>query len=237
MDKHEVRRRILAMLCAEHCCDGEAFVRGEPVITELTEDRQHNQLHRSWPPVPKSQWRAASVGQAGVVSATSDWLALARASWTGRRRALDESGVHAMFGHAREQGRKHFFGPKPWYACAFEDLQSAGSHTAVELIDGRTDEMGATRWPNAYVPESATVMFAARCTVGTELVALGTAVPLAPGLVEISLDVSPAFQGRGIGTAITVALARRLLERDQVPLYTTSMTNVASIRAAQRAGF
>lgn len=236
MDKQQVRERILAMLCAEHCCDADAFVRGELVVTELASDRQRDRLHRSWPPVPKSQWRAASIGQGGVVSATADWIAQARTAWEGKRRALDESSVHAMFQLAGEQGRKYFYGPKPWYTCGTEDLLPVDRHLAVDLIEGRTDKMDAARWPNAYVPESATVMFTALCMQGKELVALGTAVPLAPSLVEISLDVLPSAQRRGLGTAVTYALSRKLLDVEHVPLYTTSMTNVASIRTAQRAG-
>ena len=224
------------MLAAEHCCEADAFACGELVFTELSADRQGNRMHRTWPPVPETQWRATSIGQAGVVSATADWLANTRIAWEGKNRALDESAVHAMFQLSREKGRKHFIGPRPWYSCATEDLVLLARHASVEVVSGRVDEMDAVRWPNAYGPVSASVSFTALCWRDGALVALGSAVPLSPGLVEISLDVTPSAQGNGIGTAVASALSRALLNAGEVPLYTTSMTNVASIRAAQRAG-
>lgn len=92
MNKHDVRTIIPSMLYAKHSCDAAAFPDGELVISELAPDRQCQPKHCSWPPLPIGQWRGVSVGQGGVVSATTDWLESTRAARNGKRRALDEAG-------------------------------------------------------------------------------------------------------------------------------------------------
>lgn len=54
---------------------------------------------------------------------------------------------------------------------------------------------------------------------------------------EIGVECTPAFRGRGFGSACVSLLARTLAARGEIPLYQHYCTNQASAHTAVRAGF
>ena len=58
-----------------------------------------------------------------------------------------------------------------------------------------------------------------------------------PGMMQIGVNVLPAYRRRGIGAALTNRLAREILAAGQVPFYSAVWANVRSAGNAVRAGF
>ena len=77
------------------------------------------------------------------------------------------------------------------------------------------------------------VFFAER---GGEIAGLAGASPEGEGLWEMGVDVRPPFRRGGLGAALVSRLAAAILERDVVPFYCASVTNIGSQGVAFRAG-
>lgn len=69
-----------------------------------------------------------------------------------------------------------------------------------------------------------------------EVAGLAGAAPEGEGLWEMGVDVGPAFRRGGLGAALVSHLAAAILERDVVPFYCASVTNIGSQGVAFRAG-
>lgn len=69
-----------------------------------------------------------------------------------------------------------------------------------------------------------------------EVAGLAGAAPEGEGLWEMGVDVGPAFRRGGLGAALVSHLTAAILERDVVPFYCASVTNIGSQGAAFRAG-
>mgnify|MGYP003176988671 FL=1 len=69
-----------------------------------------------------------------------------------------------------------------------------------------------------------------------EVAGLAGAAPEGEGLWEMGVDVQPAFRRGGLGAALVSRLAAAILERDVVPFYCASVTNIGSQGVAFRAG-
>ena len=69
-----------------------------------------------------------------------------------------------------------------------------------------------------------------------EVAGLAGAAPEGEGLWEMGVDVGPAFRRGGLGAALVSHLTAAILERDVVPFYCASVTNIGSQGVAFRAG-
>lgn len=54
---------------------------------------------------------------------------------------------------------------------------------------------------------------------------------------EIGIDVVGKYRGKGLGTYLVSRLTDELMERDIVPFYSASVTNIGSQRTAHRSGY
>ena len=72
---------------------------------------------------------------------------------------------------------------------------------------------------------------------GDTLVGLAGASQDCAGMMQIGVNVLPAYRGRGIGAVLTNRLAREILAMGQVPFYSAVWANVRSVGNAVRAGF
>lgn len=64
------------------------------------------------------------------------------------------------------------------------------------------------------------------------------AAPVSPeGLWEVGVDVLPEYRNSGMGTYLVTKLTGELLERDVVPFYSASVTNIGSQMVAARCGY
>lgn len=71
---------------------------------------------------------------------------------------------------------------------------------------------------------------------GDKIVALAGAGQESENLWEMGVDTDTAHRGKGLGAALVGWLARELMERERVPFYSASVTNIGSQSVAHRAG-
>ncbi len=73
---------------------------------------------------------------------------------------------------------------------------------------------------------------------GKEIIGVaGASATSADSLWEIGVDVREKYRGEGLGTYLVSRLTDELMERDIVPFYSASVTNVGSQRTAHRSGY
>ena len=121
---------------------------------------------------------------------------------------------------------------------------------AVEGFDGccpfRTRLLGPEDFAPLYRPEWSDALSVKRPELdrigvgaydGDILVGLAGASQDCPGMMQVGVNVLPAYRGRGIGAALTNRLAREILSMGQVPFYSAVWANVRSAGNAVRAGF
>ena len=172
--------------------------------------------------------------------------------------ALTE-GVRGLF--AREEEFWQLFAPEGVRALD-ELLSPAGavlSYATVSFLpdpkeigrfDGvcplRTRILGPEDFAPLYRPEWSDALSAKRPELdrigvgaydGDVLVGLAGASQDCPSMMQIGVNVLPAYRGRGIGSALTNRLAREILAMGQVPFYSAVWANVRSAGNAVRAGF
>lgn len=71
---------------------------------------------------------------------------------------------------------------------------------------------------------------------GSKIAALAGAGQESENLWEMGVDTDTAHRGKGLGAALVGWLARELMERERVPFYSASVTNIGSQSVAHRAG-
>ena len=97
-----------------------------------------------------------------------------------------------------------------------------------------------------YRPEWSNALCADRkeldeCAVGAfdgdRLVGLAGCSEDCARMRQIGVDVLPEYRRRGIASALTGCLAKRILDGDNVPFYCSAWSNLRSVRNALRCGF
>ena len=171
---------------------------------------------------------------------------------------LTES-VRALF--AREEEFWQLFAPEGVRAldALLAPLDAALSYAvssflpdpeAIEGFDGRCPFrmrlLGPADFAPLYRPEWSDALSAKRPELdrigvgaydGDVLVGLAGASQDCPSMMQIGVNVLPAYRGRGIGAALTNRLAREILDGGQVPFYSAVWANIRSTGNAVRAGF
>lgn len=71
-----------------------------------------------------------------------------------------------------------------------------------------------------------------------KIVGVAGAAPTAvPDMWEVGVDVLPEYRNKGIAASLVSSLKKELLERDIVPFYSASITNIGSQSVAARSGY
>lgn len=100
---------------------------------------------------------------------------------------------------------------------------------------------GLTGFDNSLVfEEDGSTVARAVCIAGDGKDIIGIAG--APGTSvdsfwEVGVDVREKYRGEGVGTYLVSRLTNELTERDIVPFYSASVTNIGSQRTAHRSGY
>jgi GNAT superfamily N-acetyltransferase len=190
---------------------------------------------------------AASFGAGAVVSASPSVLAgvseaLANAT---RDDLFDATHLVAVI-RVLEPWAMQMAGPFPKLLCGGDILRDRACPDGFRITVDREpaqavlDEMDHTQWPNTWggrPDPNRPVMLLARAWRDDELIGTTTAGADSPLLWQIGIDVAAAFQGRGIGAALTSRLARETLEAGCVPFYSVAAGTIVSFRTALAAGF
>ena len=65
----------------------------------------------------------------------------------------------------------------------------------------------------------------------------GVAPTAVPDMWEVGVDVLPEYRNQGIAASLVSSLTKELLDRNIVPFYSASITNIGSQLVAARSGY
>jgi GNAT superfamily N-acetyltransferase len=233
---------VYETLSAETGATPTDFQADKVQIYEMLPDRQTNPFHRRFGETDPA-FKAVTTGVGGVVSASSQWIDDIRTIYEGAER--DRLFEPARMGKVSELTEKlgvTIFGPYPRFVAHPETIAAGatGDLPSVELLeDDLGDRFDASDWPNALTPNphaSRPVKAVSIATEGSKLIGLASILADSDQLWQIGLDVVDGHRGKGLGTALTLALAKFALDSDAVPYYGATAANIPSIKTAISAG-
>ncbi len=116
--------------------------------------------------------------------------------------------------------------------------QTDGYEIAWHEADAIEGFRGDARFPesyafNAFAPD----VLGVSASLGGEIVAMAGASRDGARMWQIGVDVRPDMRGRRLGALVVSLLRNEVERRGALPFYGTSMSHIASQRAALRAGF
>ena len=89
---------------------------------------------------------------------------------------------------------------------------------------------------DSFLPERPDVL-AVAAVQGDEIIGMAGCSADTPLLWQIGIDVVPGHRGKGLGTALVLALKNEILRRGKIPYYGTSLSNLHSWHIALNCGF
>ena len=72
---------------------------------------------------------------------------------------------------------------------------------------------------------------------GDKLIGLAACSADCDEMYQIGIDVLPEYRRRGVASALTSRLAKRIIEAGKVPFYCAAWSNIASVKNAIKSGF
>lgn len=75
------------------------------------------------------------------------------------------------------------------------------------------------------------------CFDGATLIGVASTLDISPDIADIGVLTHPEFRGRGIAVGLAVQLRNAVVKRGRIAQYTTMLSNHASVRTAEKAGF
>ncbi len=240
----EAIQAVVETLAAECGCLPEHLTDRSVRLVERPLSARQHPLARRYP------WRepafaAVSLGRGAVLSASPSIIAAVEPVFRG----ADRDQVFAPRRLARVDellapDGLSLAGPYPRLVCGSDTARERRPPPGFEITvlanpsQERLTLLGPAAWPNAISAHPTRTTTALAVTMRGDLVA-GVAACSADTerLWQIGIDVAEEHRGRGIGAALTSALARHILDQGAVPWYSAAPANVASINTAVAAGF
>jgi RimJ/RimL family protein N-acetyltransferase len=237
-------RLVAAMLAAEQGCLPEQIIDAHAYVVEHPAGANRDPLARPYPRRVPS-FAAVSIGSGAVLSAGRVILPEVRSIFAGvdRDQVFEPERLASVAALLRPHGLT-VVGPYLRFLCAPDTYRRRPPPSGYDIHlepgprEDRLESLEPARWPNAI---------SRRRTITTEAVAIaqcdGRVVGVAntradsPRLWQIGIDVDAAHRGRGIGAALTSALARFILESGNAAWYGVAPANIASVNTALGAGF
>ena len=242
LNQSDIDEIIRATLAAETGAMPADFQASNVQISEMESDRQTNRFHRRFGETDPA-FKAVTTGVGGVVSASGQWVEAIRAIYDGVER--DQIFEPAHMGQVADLAGKSgvmIFGPYPRFIAYPETIATGHIRKVptVELLEGDPgDRFDLSDWPFALTPNrqaSRPVKAVSIARNGSKLIGLASITADSAQLWQIGLDVVDDHRGKGVGTALTLALAKFALDSDAVPYYGATAANIPSIRTAISAG-
>jgi len=239
---------VLDALAAECGCRAESFSSpGVSLFERPSERGERPSAARRYPP-HNPAFAALSSGHGTVISASQILMPAIEPLFRGADRdQVFEVGRLAAADALLRPFSLQIAGPYPRLICGADTLRErrppAGCEIAIERWPSseRLRALGPANWPHAIAagPARAIAATAAVAIASYENGVAGVAAISAEAeqLWQIGIDVAEGFRGRGIGAALTSALAQHALAVDKVPWYGVAPANLASLGTALSAGF
>ena len=244
----DIHDTVVAMLTAELSCTPSDLTDGWVHITARDLDAHENPAHRLFPPHP-GKIGIASMGTGGIVCVDEPQL-----EWAEEVFGPAESASRDQLFRPLSTGRMAqliepegltLFGTFPRFTVSLDsliDIRPPAGYT-VEIVDQEHAEGIEQRGKWAYaIPldpaaSARPTEIAGIARINGETVGVCGASADSPYMWQLGIDVEPEHQGRGVGPALTSAVARAALEAGRLPYYGTSSSNIPSMRTALAAGF
>jgi len=232
------------MLAAESACDPGDFLRDHVRVVPQPEGVLSHPLARRYPRYEPS-FAAVSTGRGAVITVSRSILPAVERIVGGAERdqVFQPERLAAVDRLLHERGLT-VYGPYLRLMCADDTIRPCSApegYTVTVEHDPphrRILALGPERWPNAISLRrdascrAIAVAAYAGETVGVAAISADTAL-----FWQIGIDVVAPFRGRGVGVALTAALARVALDAGRIPWYGVAPSNLASIATALGAGF
>jgi FR47-like protein len=239
-DRSEAMVTIKRVLAADYACDEAAFTTDAISVVPF-ERRAGRRMY----PVASKPLVIGSTGTGAVVSCDPrrvDWM---RSLVAGiERDDLFEPATIAKINERVTAEGQRLVGPHLRYACSRDRFRSVPQgELHVDLIAGvevielaeSTPSFPHALSSNHDLPIPDLIAVVAR--EGNQIVGVAAAAAEADSLWQIGVDVLPETRQNGVGRKIVSLLTKAILERDAVPFYSTSPSNIASRSIAVGLGF
>lgn len=245
----DAMRTVLEALAAESGCRAESFdATGAHLFERPSERGERPASARRYPP-HEPAFAALSSGHGTVVSASQKLLPAVEPLFhvVDRDQAFEAGRLAAVHALLRPFSLQ-IAGPFPRLICGEDTLRERrppdGCQITIEVWPSaeRLRAFGPLAWPHAIATgparaDAATAAVAIAAYDGDRVAGVAAMSAEAEQLWQIGIDVAESFRGRGIGAALTSALARHALEAKKVPWYGVAPANLASLSTALAAGF
>jgi GNAT superfamily N-acetyltransferase len=238
-------RAVSEALAAEAGCDPEDFFAPTVHVCERPDESTRRPLVRRYPP-HEPAFAAVSLGTGAVVSASRSILPEVEELYRGATRdeVFEPARLASVENLLKGEGTR-VYAPIPRLLGGTDTLRDTPYCGDVRIVvesdpsDEQLQPLEPEQWPNAFSPRAHPERPTTALAIATdhdEVIGVGTTSADSEQLWQIGLDVAERFRGRGVGTALTAALARHALEAGSVPFYGLAAPNVPSLRTALAAG-
>ena len=230
---------IMQVLAADYACDDADLTTGEITVVPF-EVRTGRRPY----PLASKPLLIGSIGTGAVIACDPsrvDWM---RAIVAGLDRddLFEPATIAPINARVTSEGQR-LLGPHLRYACSRDHFRLSpvgGVH--VDLIaDEEVVELAKTpgfaHALSSNYDREIPDLLATVARDGNKIVGVAAAAAETDGLWQIGVDVVPEARQNGVGRQIVSRLTEAILERDAVPYYSTSSSNIASRSVAVSLGF
>lgn len=148
--------------------------------------------------------------------------------------------LHKTFGAAPEHYLKYVFHRLPELETEARPLNEADYGEYLDFFSENNPECRDTSWVQDYFADMVRNQSAYGLFVNGRLASCTDApdMPYMPEAVqEIGINTRKAYRRRGYAADVCVACIKNILDKGRCPMWSTSVTNTASQRLAERVGF
>lgn len=241
---HRLSEIVVEMLSAETNCAPWQLTDGRVHVVARDPEATKRPAHRRFPPHP-GKTAIVTLGNGGVVAVDRDLVPWASAWFADcdRDELFEAARLAELAARLVTAKGVKLLGPFPRFACSSDTLRPrrAPSEYDLEIVDSAAvQRLDPQEWPHALsgAPRPGRpVTMAAVARSRRRVVSVAAVSADSETMWQIGIDVADAHRGRGLGVALTSLAAERILNTGRVPYYTTSSSNIPSMRTALSCGF
>ncbi len=237
--RSELTEAAAAQLARDYCCSPNDLLRDKNTVT-LSRSADGQRHFRKEPDF----FRAATMGQGTVISASSEMLEFSKrlAESTSGAEIFEQKNIWAincaLAGYNKVIGAASvYFLPKPQYRHIPQNSFRLRLYEEWEIFSELYRVKG---FNNAllYRCDGARTDKLAVCAFnGDRIIGIAGASSDSPIMWQIGIDVLPEYRRMGIGSELVSVLTQEVFMHGAVPYYGTWIGNIASQRTAGKAGY
>lgn len=231
-----IKEKLYQQLAIDYCCTVSDIKDNKNHFTEYKKWEGRRQFEESDECILKVMvvnGKLVFTGKKQVVDVCSQKFSNRSGSWfmdVSNFRELDE----ILAGEEYQIKTAHpFFIPKDNHVCEMNGIE-VKKYNQEEVLQFQGDD----RFDEAFCfDENSPDVLAVAAIIDHEIVGMAGASADSPYFWQIGINVNKEFEGRHIASGLVSILKRDIMEKDIVPYYGTSFSNLASQHVAAKAGF